>query len=170
MTIVQLLLAEFEQEAVTTRRFLERLPDDRLTWKAHEKSMTAGQLALHIATAPGGIVQMALADEFPMPNTGAGQPESSAQVLAALDESIATVRKTLSGLNDDRLWETWNLVMDGNVVLSMPRYNVLRSILLNHWIHHRGQFGVYLRLVGAKVPSSYGPSGDEPPEFMRKSA
>lgn len=168
MAIVQLMLAEFEQEAITTRRFLERLPDDRLAWKPHEKSMTAGQLALHVATAPGGVVQMALVDEFAMPKMGNPQPESTAQVLAALDESIATVHKALSGLTDERLWETWKLVMDGNIVLSMPRYNVLRSILLNHWIHHRGQFGVYLRLIGAKVPSSYGPSGDEPPAFLQK--
>jgi uncharacterized damage-inducible protein DinB len=168
MTIVQLLLAEFEQEAVTTRRFLERLPADRLSWKAHEKSMTAGQLALHIATAPGGVMQMALADEFPIPNTGTPQPESVEQILAALDESIAVVRKALPTLTDARLTETWKLVNNGEVLLTMPRYNVLRSILLNHWIHHRGQFGVYLRLLGAKVPSSYGPSGDEPPEFLRK--
>jgi uncharacterized damage-inducible protein DinB len=168
MTIVQMMLAEFEQEAVTTRRFLERLPDDRLTWQPHEKSKTAGQLALHIATAPGGVVQMALVDEFAMPTMGNPQPESTAQVLTALDESIATVRKTLSGLTDDRLDESWKLVNNGEVILTMSRYNVLRSLLMNHWIHHRGQFGVYLRLIGAKVPSSYGPSGDEPPEFMRK--
>jgi uncharacterized damage-inducible protein DinB len=162
------MLSEFEQEAATTRRFLERLPDDRLAWKPHEKSMTAGQLALHIATAPGGVVQMALVDEFAMPTMGNPQPESTAQVLAALDESIATVRKTLSGLTDDRLDESWKLVNNGEVILTMSRYNVLRSILMNHWIHHRGQFGVYLRLIGAKVPSSYGPSGDEPPAFLQK--
>jgi uncharacterized damage-inducible protein DinB len=168
MNTVQTMLAEFEQEAVTTRRFLERLPDDRLAWKPHEKSMTAGQLALHIATAPGGVVQMAMVDEFAMPTMGNPQPESTAQVLAALDESVAVVRKTLAGLSDDRLSESWKLVNNGEVILTMSRYNVLRSILMNHWIHHRGQFGVYLRLLGAKVPSSYGPSGDEPPAFLQK--
>lgn len=168
MNVVQSMLEEFEREAVTTRRFLERLPDDRLSWKPHEKSMSAGQLAMHIATAPGGIVQMALVDEFQMPTSGVPQPESVDQVLAALDESVAMVRKTLSGLSDDRLTETWKLANNGDVILAMPRYNVLRSILMNHWIHHRGQFGVYLRLLGAKVPSSYGPSGDEPPAFMQK--
>jgi uncharacterized damage-inducible protein DinB len=168
MPLAEMLLAEFNQEAITTRKFLERLPADRLAWKAHEKSMTAGQLALHMATAPGGIVQMALVDEFSMPNRGVSQPESVEQILAALDESIAMVRKVLPTITDAQLAETWKMVVDGQVVLSMPRYNVLRSILLNHWYHHRGQFGVYLRLVGAKVPSAYGPSGDEMPDFMKK--
>jgi uncharacterized damage-inducible protein DinB len=167
MPLAEMLLAEFNQEAITTRKFLERLPADRLAWKAHEKSMTAGQLALHMATAPGGIVQMALVDEFSMPNRGVSQPESVEQILAALDESIAMVRKVLPTITDAQLAETWKMVVDGQVVLSMPRYNVLRSILLNHWYHH-GQFGVYLRLVGAKVPSAYGPSGDEMPDFMKK--
>jgi uncharacterized damage-inducible protein DinB len=111
---------------------------------------------------------MALVDEFSMPNRGVSQPESVEQILAALDESIAMVRKVLPTITDAQLAETWKMVVDGQVVLSMPRYNVLRSILLNHWYHHRGQFGVYLRLVGAKVPSAYGPSGDEMPDFMKK--
>ena len=79
----------------------------------------------------------------------------------------AVVRETLAGWSDARMHETWRMTMDGRELLILPRAGVLRTILLNHWYHHRGQFGVYLRLLGAKVPSSYGPSGDEPPAFMR---
>jgi uncharacterized damage-inducible protein DinB len=167
MSQAQTLLAEFEQEAQTTRKFLERLPEDKLTWQPHEKSMTAGQLALHIATVPGGVMQMALAEKFPMPDTGRPQPNSMAEVLAAMDDSVATVRKLLPTVSDEQMQGMWTLVIDGKDILSMPRAAVLRNILLNHWYHHRGQFGVYLRLVGAKVPSAYGPSGDEMPDFLK---
>jgi uncharacterized damage-inducible protein DinB len=170
MTLAETYLAEFEQESETTRRFLERIPGDKLAWKPHEKSMTAGQLAMHIATAPGGVVQMALADRFAMPDLQRTnpQPASVEEVLAALDESIATVRRVLSTITDAQMQETWRLMQGDAEVLAMPRSAVLRSILLNHWYHHRGQLGVYLRLLGAKVPSSYGPSGDELPAFLNK--
>ena len=169
MAIAEALLAEFEQEARTTRKFLEQLPFDKLTWKPHEKSMTAGQLALHIATLPGGIAQFARQDVVPAPDFGRAnpQPTSTAQIVQALDESIAAVRETLPTIDDARMHGMWRMTKDGKELLSMPRVALLRSILLNHWYHHRGQFGVYLRLVGAKVPSSYGPSGDELPDFMQ---
>jgi uncharacterized damage-inducible protein DinB len=166
MTLAQSMLAEFEQEAKTTRKFLERLPEDKLTWRPHEKSLTAGQLAYHIAEVPEQVLRMGLEDVFSMPNMGNPQPKSVAEVLAKLDESVATVKKLLPTVTDARMEGTWTLVMNGKEVLSMPRAVFCRSILLNHWYHHRGQFGVYLRLVGAKVPSSYGPSGDEKPDFM----
>jgi uncharacterized damage-inducible protein DinB len=170
MAIAEALLAEFEQEARTTRKFLEQLPDDKLTWKPHEKSMTAGQLALHIATLPGGIMQFARQDVAPAPDFGRQnpQPASTAEVLQALDKSIAAVRETLPTFDDARMHGLWKMTKDGKEVLSLPRAALLRSILLNHWYHHRGQLGVYLRLVGAKVPSSYGPSGDELPDFMKE--
>lgn len=169
MTIADALLNEFEQESQTTRKFLERLPEAGLNWKPHEKSMTAGQLALHIATAPGGVVRMAQEDKVPAPEFGRPRPQpgSVREVLDALDQSIATVREVLPTFSDARMQETWTATKDGKDLLSMPRASLLRSILLNHWYHHRGQFGVYLRLLGAKVPSSYGPSGDEVPDFMR---
>jgi uncharacterized damage-inducible protein DinB len=166
MTLAQSMLTEFEQEAKTTRKFLERLPEDKLTWRPHEKSMTAGQLAWHIAEVPQQVLRMGLEDVFSMPNMGNAQPKSVAELLAKLDESVATVKKLLPTVTDERMQGMWTLVMDGKEVLSMPRAVFYRSILLNHWYHHRGQFGVYLRLLGAKVPSSYGPSGDEMPDFM----
>ena len=168
MTISESFLSEFEQEARTTRKFLERLPADRLDWRPHPKSMTAGQLALHIATVPTGVTglvaeDVAAAPDFGRPNP---QPQSVKEVLDALDRSIEDVRTRLPRFDDARMKATWTLTKDGKTLMSMPRMAFLRSILLNHWYHHRGQFGVYLRLLGASVPSSYGPSGDEPPAFM----
>lgn len=168
MTIAEGLLAEFKQEAQTTRKFLERLPDDKLDWRPHPKSMSAGQLALHIAAAPGQVIQMALPDEVAAPNFGGAnpQPVRTSEVLAALDESIAKVSAILPTLTDERLNSIWRMKQGDRELLAMPRAVFLRSVLFNHWYHHRGQFGVYLRLLGAKVPSSYGPSGDELPDFM----
>lgn len=168
MSMAETLLAEFEQEAVTTRKFLERLPEDQLEWRPHPKSMTAGQLALHIAASPAGVLQMAQQEEASPPNFGGAnpQPASRQAVLDALDESIQAVRAGLPRFSDEQLHATWKLVSNGQVLLAMPRGAFLRSILFNHWYHHRGQFGVYLRLLGAKVPSSYGPSGDELPDFL----
>ena len=169
MTLADQLLAEFEAESVTTRKFLSRLPEDRLDWQPHPKSMSAGQLALHIAVSPGQIVGMAQEDAFTMPEfrQERQRPASLREVMAALDESIATVRNVLPTFSDDRMHATWQVTVSGKL-LSMPRSAMLRNILLNHWYHHRGQLGVYLRLLGASVPSSYGPSGDELPDFMNQ--
>jgi len=166
MSIAEAFLGEFENEAKTTRKFLERLPENKLTWKPHEKSKTAGDLALHIANTPGMIAQAALEDAWSPPSSGNPQPESLKEVLDAHDRSVEVVRKILPTLDDARMMGEWSFVNDGTKVLTMPRVALLRSIMLNHWYHHRGQFGVYLRLMGCKVPSSYGPSGDERPDFM----
>jgi uncharacterized damage-inducible protein DinB len=164
------LLAEYRAEAQTTRKFLERLPEDKLTWQPHPKSMTAGQLALHIAASPAGIIQMALKDEFPLSDIPQSreQPESLQQIMEAFEGSVAAIEKNLPGISDERMQTPWRLVDDGKELMSMPRAVMLRTILFNHIYHHRGQFGVYLRLVGAKVPSAYGPSGDEMPDFLNK--
>lgn len=165
MTLAESFLAEFEQEAKTTRRFLERLTDDQLSWQPHEKSMTAGQLALHIAQVPGGVLQMLSADQADAPefNRPMPQAESTAQIFAAHDESVATVRKLLPTITDERMQQPWRMMKDGQPFMELPRVAGIRAIVLNHWYHHRGQFGVYLRLLGARVPSAYGPSGDEMP-------
>ncbi len=169
MSIAAAMLAEFEQEAKTTRKFLDQLPEDKLLWKPHDKSMTAGQLALHIASAPGGIVRMAEMESVQMPDFGRPnpQPEARQEILDALDASIATVCEVLPTFSDEQMHATWRMSREGTELLSLPRAAVCRSLLLNHWYHHRGQFGVYLRLVGAKIPSSYGPSGDELPDFAK---
>jgi uncharacterized damage-inducible protein DinB len=157
------MLSEFEHELATTRRFLERIPESKLLWRPHDKSMTAGQLALHIAELPMGVLQMAMADESEPPDfsQGRSQPGTLREVLDALDRSAAYVRQTLSVMDDSRMRAEFRVVRRGRTLMAVPRAGFLRSIMLNHWYHHRGQLGVYLRLLGAKVPLSYGPSGDE---------
>jgi uncharacterized damage-inducible protein DinB len=163
MPIAQAFLGEFEHEAKITRKFLERVPQEKLGWKPHEKSHTAGELALHIATVPGGIVRMAQEEQFNLPDFTRPwpAPKDVKQILAALDQSIETVRKELPKLDDARMQQNWSGLSNGKPVMTMPKVALIRAIMLNHWIQHRGQLGVYLRLVGAKVPPSYGPSGDE---------
>jgi uncharacterized damage-inducible protein DinB len=163
MSIAHAMLGEFEHESKITRKFLERIPQDKLMWKPHEKSHTAGALGLHIAIVPGNVVRNALVDESPLPDfaTLFKQPATVAEILSSHDKSVATVREILPTLDDVRLMTNWSAMLDGKPVMTMPKVMFLRMIMLNHWIQHRGQLGVYLRLVGAKVPSSYGPSGDE---------
>ena len=167
-SIAQTLLAEFEIQAPVTRRFLERLPEDKLTWKPHEKSMTAGQLAYHLASVPGGIVQFVQNNRAEAPNFNFPQPASVNEVLKVLDESIATVRKVLPMYDDAAMNETWRLFAGDKELLAAPRGLFLRDVMLSHWYQHRGQFSVYLRLLGIPVPASWGPSADEPPLFMQQ--
>ena len=163
MSIAQTFLGEFENEAKITRKFLERIPENKLSWKPHEKSHTAGELAMHIAVVPGAIVRIAQESQTDLPdfNRPWPQPKSVSEILAALEQSNETVRKELPKIDDSRMQQTWTGLLDGKPVMTMPRVAFIRAIMLNHWIQHRGQLGVYLRLLGAKVPASYGPSGDE---------
>ncbi|MGH9590576.1 MAG: DinB family protein [Terracidiphilus sp.] len=158
------MLAEFEEQAPLTRKFLERLPEDKLTWKPHPKSMTAGQLAYHLAFVPGSVAQAAATNPAPAPDFNAltTQPASRQQVLDKFEESIATVRKLLPQFNDSAMAERWGMVAGGREVFATPRGKFLRDILLSHWYQHRGQFSVYLRLLNVPVPSTWGPSADEP--------
>jgi uncharacterized damage-inducible protein DinB len=163
MSIIESLIQELEQEAQTTRRVLERVPQDRLTWKPHDKSMSLGQLALHVATTPGGVAEMSQQSPFQIPEFKQQAATSTAELIQAFDESIAKAQKVLRGLDDAALAKTWKVVNGGQEVMAMPVGAVLRTIMLNHWYHHRGQLSVYLRQVGALVPSIYGPSADENP-------
>jgi uncharacterized damage-inducible protein DinB len=163
-SIAQALLQEFEQELGTTRKFLERVPEDKLAWRPHAKSMTAGELALHIAQTPAGVLDLSLAANPSPPDLSRREaPETLHDVLQALDRTAEHLRRTLPAIDDSRMRETLTISQKGKVLMSVPRAGFLRAIMLNHWYHHRGQLGVYLRLLGAKVPPSYGPSGDESP-------
>ena len=164
MRIVDGILMELEQEGRTTRRVLERVPTDRLTWAPHPKSMTLGQLALHTAQVPGTIAGF-VAEPVKEITGGFTPPAatSTAQVLSALDESLSTARGILDKLDDTVITSTWTLKAGGKTVMAMPRLAVIRAILLNHWYHHRGQLTVYLRELDVPVPSIYGPSADENP-------
>jgi len=164
MAIIETLLQELEQEAQTTRRVLERVPDASLGWKPHEKSMSLGQLALHIATVPGAVAEMAAGPGLDMPPAFV-QPsaQTSAELLPALEQSLVKARAALGGIDDRRALEPWTLERGDQVLMTMPRAAVLRTIMLNHWYHHRGQLSVYLRELDVPVPSIYGPSADENP-------
>jgi uncharacterized damage-inducible protein DinB len=168
MTIAQTLLAEFEVQASITRRFLERLPEDKLTWKPHQKSMTAGQLAYHLAFVPGGVVRFVQNNPVQPPSGNFPQPASLQEILKAYEESIAVVRDQLPKFDDASMQETWCIVANGREVLAQPRGLFLRDVMLSHWYQHRGQFSVYLRMLNVSVPASWGPSADEPPLFAQK--
>jgi len=165
MTIADVLLAEFESQAPVTRRFLERLPADKLTWKPHDRSMTAGQLAYHLAFVPGGVVRGAQQSQIAPPDFIHHQPASAEEILEKFEESIQTVREVLPTFDDAAMHATWRIVAGEKEVAAMPREAFLRNIMLNHWYQHRGQFSVYLRMLGKPVPASWGPSADEAPQF-----
>ncbi len=167
-TIAQALLREFEVQAPITRKFLQRLPHDKLTWKPHAKSMSAGQLAYHLALVPGSVVSFVKINPAEAPDFQFPQPSTPQEVLQAFDQSIDTVRSLLPTFDDAAMHETWRLRMGSTEVLALPRGLFLRDALLSHWYHHRGQFGVYLRLLEIPIPASFGPSADEPPPFMQR--
>jgi uncharacterized damage-inducible protein DinB len=155
------LLQELEQEAAATRRVLERVPHDRLDWKPHDKSMTLGQLALHVANLPGAIAEIStrsfdVKTVIPRPSA-----RSTAELLGVLDQSLARARTLLGAMDDADLASPWRMVNGDREVGSVTRGELLRSTMLNHWYHHRGQLTVYLRQTGALVPPIYGDSADE---------
>ena len=163
MSIIEGLLRELEQEAQTTRRVLERVPGDRLSWKPHDKSMSLGQLALHVATVPGAVAEMSRHSPFPIPEFIQPSATTVAELIPALEQSVAKARQILKTMDDATLATVWRAVNGEREVMALPVGALLRSIMLNHWYHHRGQLSVYLRQVGALVPSIYGPSADENP-------
>jgi uncharacterized damage-inducible protein DinB len=164
MALIDGLLQELEQEAQTTRRVLERVPDNQLAWRPHQKARTLGELALHVAMVPGGVAEL-IASPSPAqaPTFVDPSPKSAAELIPALDQSLATARKVLGGMQDAALMDTWRLMQGERELFAVPRLALLRSIMLNHWYHHRGQLTVYLRELGASIPSIYGPSADENP-------
>jgi uncharacterized damage-inducible protein DinB len=163
MSIASGLLAELEQEARTTERVLARIPQEHLSWKPHAKSMSLGQLALHVATVPGNVAELAMR-ERPTPSAFIqAEAASAAELVPALHASVAKAREHLGTAADETMGATWRLMRDGRELLSMPRAAFVRAIMLNHWYHHRGQLLVYLRLLDQPVPSVYGPTADENP-------
>jgi len=161
MTMMQSLLAEFDHECGTTRRLLERIPDAKLGWKPHPRSMTLGELAWHLATISkiGSLVTQNQFDLATMSRPPA--PRSSAEIVAALGKGQADLREAIGGMSDAKAQEPWTLLKAGKVLLTVPRAGIVRTIVLNHSYHHRGQLAVYLRLLDIPVPSIYGPSADE---------
>ena len=164
MRMIDGLLAELEQEAETTRRVLERIPQAHLTWKPHPKSMSLGQLALHVATVPGNVAELAAIDTVPEPPAFIqAEAATAAELVPSLMASVAKAKQALGGFDDAKMSATWRLQSNGRELMSMPRVALVRAIMLNHWYHHRGQLLVYLRLLNQSVPSVYGPTADENP-------
>lgn len=161
--MVDPLLAELEQEAQATKRILERVPNDKLGWKPHAKSMSLGQLALHVATIPGFVSEILVNDVFELPDFTQPAASSAAELLPALEESVKNAKRVAGGFDDKKAMTTWKLTKAGKELMALPRIGMLRMVMLSHWIHHRGQLSVYLRLLDVPVPSIYGPSADENP-------
>ena len=165
MSLCESLAAELRQEARTTRRILERVPEGSFDWKPHERSMSLGRLAGHVAELPSLIAPALTQDEL---NFAAGQyqpfvPTSRAELLERFDSTVGEAVKLLSGQTDERMNDEWRLGSGEQTFFKGPRAAAVRVLALNHVVHHRGQLSVYLRLLGVPVPSIYGPSADEAP-------
>ncbi len=156
-------LAELDQEAGTTRRVLERVPETKLAWKPHPKSMSLGQLALHVATIPGAVAQVLANDSYDITQFVPPTAQSAGELMSAFEESLRTAKGLLGSWDDQKATGIWKLTKAGKEIFVAPRMTLVRAMLLNHWVHHRGQLSVYLRLLEVPVPSIYGPSADENP-------
>jgi uncharacterized damage-inducible protein DinB len=164
MTIAETLLPEFDREMGITRRVLERVPDGQFAWTPHDKSMTLGRLAEHLAEIPMwcrvAIVENGIDMGDGRPE-GYQPPDTRAAVLRMFEANVASARTALLGRSDAELMAPWKLSSHGKEIFTMPKAVVLRGFVMNHMIHHRGQMSVYLRLHNVPVPSMYGPSADE---------
>lgn len=167
MKLTDLFLAELEREADATRKTLERVPAGRPDWKPHEKSMPLARLATLVATMPMWIALMINQDFLDLRPPGGEeyktpQRETSADLVAALNDAVAQAKAALSATTDEHLLTNWQFRVGGHVVSDLPRHQMIRDAVFQHLAHHRGQLTVYLRLNDAKVPAIYGPSADEP--------
>jgi uncharacterized damage-inducible protein DinB len=162
MALIESLLPEFDREISITRRLLERVPDDRLDWKPHPKSMSLGGLATHLSNLPWWGEVTLTQSEFDTAGSGR-QPDatSRAQILETFDRNVTATRAALSGRSDAEFMAPWALKNGSQTIFSMPKAVVWRSFVVSHLVHHRGQMSVYLRLLDVPVPSIYGPSADE---------
>lgn len=161
MSISNALLPEFDREMVSTRKMIERMPEDKLDWRPHEKSMSMGQLATHLAQMPGWGVETLRKESVDITGYKPPKLESVASILEMFDGFVAALHTEIAAASDEHWMKLWSLSMDGKTIFNMPRIAVIRGMILNHSIHHRAQLGVYLRLNGIPVPAVYGPSADE---------
>jgi len=162
MTKGEALSLELEHESKTTRKLLGRVPEGAFGWKPHEKSMSLGQLASHLAENPNWVTPILELEEMSIdPDYKPYIANSSEELLERFDTNTRKAVETLKSQSDEDLMKPWRFVAGGEVKMEMPRIGVLRSIILNHTYHHRGQLSVYLRLNDVPIPSIYGPSADE---------
>lgn len=161
---IESTIFELQHEKISTRKMLERLPDDKMDWKPHDKSMTLWQLSHHVAEIPGYITAVLAKSELNFADIPAVAPSNSAADLVALfDKKIDEALAHMQTADDSMLQQDWTLRAGDHVIFTVPRIGALRMFALNHFIHHRGQLSVYLRLLNVPVPSIYGPSADEAP-------
>lgn len=162
MTILEQLLLELDEEAGSTRRMLERVPEHSFTWKPHEKSMTLGRLSSHIADLPMRAVTIATTDTFVRPpDFKPFSATTTQELLDHFDTAAAQARTAITALHADQLDVVWTMQMNGRTMISVPRGMALRRVFMDHLIHHRGQLSVYLRLLDVPIPGMYGPSADD---------
>ena len=165
MGLADFMLPEFDHEMANTRKTLERIPEDKLDWKPHEKSTTMRGLATHLANLVSWSVHTIEKDELDA--APGGQPlrakpiESVEEALETFDRNVAAARAAIEGAGDEHLMKPWTLLVNGQTIFTQPRAGVLRGMIMNHTIHHRAQLAVYLRLNDVPVPALYGPSADE---------
>jgi uncharacterized damage-inducible protein DinB len=159
------VLVELEHEAATTRRLLERVPEGKFEWQPHPTSMTLKRLASHVAETPGVFATMLALDGMEVSTFKYTPPEINnlADILALHDKSYESAKHFLSELSDDQALAVWKFTRDGNELWAAPRMSWVRTLMLSHWIHHRGQLSVFLRILEVPIPSIYGPSGDDNP-------
>ncbi|MEC0177131.1 DinB family protein [Paenibacillus favisporus] len=160
MNMIEDWIRELKRETESTRLLLERLPEDKLSWRPHPKSMSLGQLALHAAGVPGGLAQLLDEAVSEAPVVPLPEPTTRKEVLEALEWSVSLAESKLREWGEDGLRNSWKLVSNGETILEAPRIDMARTLMFNHVYHHRGQLTVYLRLLGISVPGMYGPSAD----------
>jgi uncharacterized damage-inducible protein DinB len=161
----QALANELNREAAATRKLLERVPADQLDWQPHPKSMTLGQLAFHLANIPGNISRITALDTFDAATASftPATPPGADALLPALEKSLADAESFLNGLDEAAAAAPWRLTLGDRELFTQPRVDAVRTLMFNHWYHHRGQLTVYLRLLDVAVPAVYGRSADENP-------
>ncbi|QDU07836.1 DinB family protein [Gimesia aquarii] len=166
MTIAESILPEFDMEMAGTRKVLERIPDDKLDWKAHPKSNSIGWVATHLAEMVGWVEGTLTQDNWDL-NPEGGEPyqapvlNSRQEILDLFDANVVAARKRIASTSDEEFVKSWSLLSGGEPLITMPKIGVIRTWVLNHSIHHRGHLCVYLRLNDIPVPALYGPSADE---------
>jgi uncharacterized damage-inducible protein DinB len=166
MTIAELLLPEFDQEMASTRKVLERIPNDKLDWKPTPKSQSIGWVGSHLVEIPGWVEGTLTSDSWETHPEG-GEPyrtpvlASREEMLAKFDAALPAARAALEKATDEDFFQSWSLLSQGKALFTMPRYTVVRSFILNHTVHHRAFLLSNLRLNGVPIPGMYGPSGDE---------
>jgi uncharacterized damage-inducible protein DinB len=161
MKISETLIPEFDQEMANTRKILDCVPEEKFAWKPHEKSMTLGRLATHLTEIPQWAVRVIGMDKLELaPGAKPFTAATKAELLETLDKNAGAAREAIAGASDEHLGKIWTFVFAGKTMFAIPRTVALRSMMMSHIIHHRGQLGVYLRLNDVSIPGMYGPSAD----------